>query len=475
MSILRVSICNRKMKSTDISSPDFTDELTIAQPTLAPDQQEKLRELTAQSWNLELVISGAALFAVLQIPDLLDQVFDYFRYNFMTQMAGVQAVFPLLAYSLMKGMCYVLFFAFLTNFVMRAFWVGLVGLLAVYPTGIHYNRIPFSTPYAQKRVATDLGPLDRYILRLDQRCNIIFAVAFLFVIFLIVTAFFYLIILLVSSVLKPMIPAEIWHSIELAANVLGGLYLTASIVLSLPKVKAHPTGEKLHYQLSSITRLGYWGMYKPFAFIVNTFYSHLPFGKILRAMGVFFVVFIMVIMVEMVANISRGDQRVSLFNQRHLYTARIDSLFSNPNAYDDQRPEGEYVAAATIQSDVIREPFVRLFVAYPKALDTLLTKMAPEPVWSDTLSRTELRRRFADWSNGQLSDMMQITVNDSVYLRPDLLFAQRGQLQQRGWQTVLIPGNFKLGKNTIRVSLMSDSLTKPQEITTIPFWYVPDK
>ncbi|CAN5402345.1 hypothetical protein BH09BAC4_BH09BAC4_48630 [soil metagenome] len=39
---------------------------------LLPEQEEKLRELTTQSWNLELVISGAALFAVLQLPDLLD-------------------------------------------------------------------------------------------------------------------------------------------------------------------------------------------------------------------------------------------------------------------------------------------------------------------------------------------------------------------------------------------------------------------
>ena len=77
---------------------------------------------------------------------------------------------------------------------MRAFWVGLVGLLAVYRTGVHYERIPFSTPYAQRRMTTDLGPLDRYILRLDQRCNIVFAVAFMFVIFLIVVALTYLLL-----------------------------------------------------------------------------------------------------------------------------------------------------------------------------------------------------------------------------------------------------------------------------------------
>ncbi len=450
-------------------------ESPTTQPTLSPEQQEKLGELTAQSWNLELVISGAALFAILQLPDLLDQAFDYFRYNFMTHTTGIQGMLPSLAYSMMKATCYVLFLAFLTNFVMRAFWVGLVGLLAVYSTGIHYDRIPFSTPYAQKRLSDDLGPLDRYILRLDQRCNVVFAVAFLFVIFLIIVAFAYLIILLVSSVLKPLIPADIWHILVQAVNALFALYFISSIVLSLPKVKAHPTGMSLHYQFTSASKLMYWGMYKPFAFIVNTFYSHLPFKKIIRTMVLFFMVFMVMIIVELLSDLSRVDRRISLFNQRHMYTARIDSLFSNPTAYDDQRTEGEYVTTASIQSDVIREPFIRLFVAYPKALDTLLTTMAKEPVWSDTLPKKEVRRRFAVWSNGQINRLIRISVNDSVYDKPELLFTQRGSRQQRGWQTVIIPGNLQTGKNIIRISLQADSLAKPEEITTIPFWYVPDK
>lgn len=445
-----------------------------SQSTLPPDQQEKLRELTAQSWNLELVISGAALFAVLQLPDLLDQAFDYFQYNFSTGQGGLQQMLPMLAYSLMKAMCYVLFLAFLTNFVMRAFWVGLVGLLAVYPTGVHYERIPFTTPYAQKRMATDLGPLDRYILRLDQRCNIVFAVAFMFVIFLIAVAIAYLVVLLVSSVLRPMLPAPIWHSLVLCAYALGLLYFIASMVLSLPTVKAHPTGEKIHYQLTASAKFIFWGMSTPFGFLVNTFYSHLPYGKILRAMGLFMVVFCVVLTVELLVNTARVDRQVS-FTKRHLYSAGLDSLFSNPNVYEDQLAEGEYVSTACIPSEVLNEPFIRVFVAYPKALDTLLTKLAKKPVWNATLSKAETRRHFAEWSHGQMTHLLQISVNDSVCRGPDLLFAQRGKQQQPGWKTVLIPANLRSGKNTLRISLDSDSLVTPQVLATIPFWYVPDK
>ncbi len=69
-------------------------ELSDTQPTLSPEQHDKLRELTAQSWNLELVISGAALFAILQLPDLLDQAFDYLQYNFISHTNGIQGLLP---------------------------------------------------------------------------------------------------------------------------------------------------------------------------------------------------------------------------------------------------------------------------------------------------------------------------------------------------------------------------------------------
>ena len=443
--------------------------------SLLPEQEEKLRELTTQSWNLELVISGAALFAVLQLPDLLDAAFDYFRYNLLTQTAGMQGLFPTMAYSMMKAICYVLFIAFLMNFVMRGFWVGLVGLLAVYPTGIHYDRIPFSTKYAQDRMAAKLGSLDAYIMRLDRRCNTVFAVAFLFVLILIIVAFSYLLTVLVYSFLRPLIPTQYWQGVKLTAWVLMAGYVLTSIVLSLPRVKAHPRGVSLHYRFTELSKLLFFGLYRPFAFILNTFYSHLSYQKILRTIALMTGVFIVLIIVEFFADFARLDRRAVSVNRRHLYSARLDSLYISPSAYDNQRADGQYIEVASIQEDVIRDPYIRLFIAYPKALDTLLTRLAPEPVWNDTLPRNEKRQRFAKWSNQQVNRLIHIGINDSLYRNPDLLFTMRDAPQQRGWQTVLLPTNLKMGKNTLRISIQTDSSAKGEEIVTIPFWYIPEK
>ncbi len=443
---------------------------------LEPHEQEKLRELTTQSWNLELAISGVAMFSILQLPDLLDSAFASLNYNFLLHTDGFAGLLPSLAYSMTRTALNVLFVAFLANFVMRAFWVGLVGLLAVFPSGIHYDRMPFSTPLTQQRMADELGPLDRYILWLDKRCNIVFALAFQFVSFLVVISLLYVISLAFYLLVKPNVPADVWLAIKFGVGGVVAIFYVALIVLSLKKVKESPTGARLHDRLTRATQFAMkillMGMYRHTTYVTNTFYSHIPQKRFARTAAIFMGAFFVAFFIEHLSDVTRNNRRVTLFNSRHLYSAREDSLFINPTAYDSQRPEGEFVAVAAIQSDVIREPYLRVFIAYPKALDTLLTRVAPELVKPDTMSRVEFRRRYASWANGQINQLIRLTVNDSVMARPDLFFAQPGSGQQRGWQTVLVPGNLLTGRNMLRVSIQHGQ--KADELIAIPFWYVPE-
>ena len=442
--------------------------------SLTPDQQDKLRELTTQSWNLELAISGVAMFAILQVPDLLESAFSYIRYNYMTHTEGAAVMLPSMVYSLIRATCHVLFAAFLANFVMRAFWVGLVGLLAVFPSGIYYDRIPFSTPYAQQRLADEFGPLDRYILWLDKRCNIVFALAFQFVFLLVVVAILYLLGLLVYLVVQPNVTPTVWFGVKIALGSLMALFFLASMVLSQKKIKQTPGGIQLNYRFTKVGRLMMLGMYKHSSYVTNTFYTNIRPGKLIQRAAIFIVIFFGVFFLEYANDISRINGRMSLFNSRHLYSARVDSLYIEPTAYDNQRPEGAFVSTASIQSDVIREPYLRLFIAYPKALDTKLKQVAPEPVWSDTLSRQARRQQYAIWSKQQINKLIRITVNDSTCAQADLLFTKAGIQEQSGWQTVVVPGNLKLGQNRLRVALQDPRKKEAEDLVTIPFWYVPE-
>ncbi|WP_375445069.1 hypothetical protein [uncultured Fibrella sp.] len=448
------------------------------QSSLEPDEQEKLRELTTQSWNLELAISGVAMFAILQLPDLLDSAFSSLRYNFLPNTKGIAGLLPSLAYSMIRTALNILFVAFLANFIMRAFWVGLVGLLAVFPSGIHYDRMPFSTPEIQQRMSDDFGPLDRYILWLDKRCNIVFALAFQFVFFLILIGLLYVVSLVFYLVVQPNVPAAVWQNIKIGVAVVVGIFYVAIIVLNLKKVKESPTGARLYFLLTKTTQLVMkvlmMGMYRHSSYVTNTFYSHIPQKRFTRTAAFFMLAFFVAFFIESITDATRNDRRATLFNSRKLYSVSVDSLFVDPGAYDNQRPEGEYIDVASIQADVIREPYLRLFIAYPKVLDTLLTRVAPKPVWPDSLSRQEKRRQDAIWGSQQINKLIRLTVNDSIVGRPDLFFAQSGTLQQRGWQTVLVPGNLITGRNLLQVAINRPGQATADELITIPFWYVPE-
>lgn len=414
------------------------------------------------------------MFTVLQLPDLMDEGFDYVRYNLMPQTAGLSALLPGLAYSLMKGMCYVLFVAFLTNFVMRAFWVSLVGLLAVYPGGIQYDQLPFKTQRTKDQIAAEMGPLNAYILRLDQRCNVVFAVSFLFVSFTLVIALAYVLIFLFYFVLRPVIPDAYWPGVRIVSYTLLALLLLTAIILSLPKVRANPRVDAVHDRANSLTKLVLGGTSRPSAYILNTFRSNVP-QKRLGQMGFLMIVgFLLLFIVELVANADRVYGHAVSPNLRHLLPKRVVGHTVNAANYNDQRSEDAYVDGASIQSDVIREPFIRLYIAYPKALDTLLTRLSPEPAWDDTLPRDERRRLQTEWSINQISRFVRIDLNDSLYQKPDLLFAQVGTKQQQGWQTVLIPTNLKTGRNILAIGIQADSTAGQTPVVTIPFWYVPE-
>ncbi len=402
--------------------------------SLTPDEQTKLRELTNQSWNLELAISGVAIYAIIQWPDLLDSAFSYIQYNYLTASDDFVGRLPVMAYSMFKAAAYVLFAAFLGNFIFRAFWVGLVGLQAVFPGGIRYDSLPMSTGYTQKRMAEELGPLDRYILWLDKRSNILFALAFQVALLMFIAAVLYTLALCMYVFLRPLLPGPVWQVLNIGMNVFffGGSLLLP--VLGSKRFRDKLWANHLHYRLTRMLRVVYMGTYGPMSYIMNTFLSNIPKKQLTRTYIIFYSLFMVVFMVEFIHDMTQNENRVSMLNRRHLFTARIDSLYINPDNYENQRSADSYVDAATIQADIIREPYVKLFIAYPKTLDTLLTKLAVEPKWPDSLRGQARRQQYASWSSQQVNQLVQIKVNDSLISQPGLMFTHYGPREQKGWQ-----------------------------------------
>jgi hypothetical protein len=95
--------------------------------------REQLPAKTTPTWEMELLVSGATIVGLLQLPDLLDRL--YFRVINLSPQAYYAVLTPLWVYT--KVTVATLVLTFLTHICLRGYWVALVGMASVYPGGIH--------------------------------------------------------------------------------------------------------------------------------------------------------------------------------------------------------------------------------------------------------------------------------------------------------------------------------------------------
>lgn len=440
--------------------------------------QDKLSELTNQSWNLELLISGAALFASSNLPDLLDSALTYYRYNLMTDMDYVHDVVPAQVIGLVKGVSYFLFGAFLVHFVMRAFWVGLLGLLAVYPSGIRYDQIYSLSQYARQRFAREMGSLPSYIIRLDQRCNVIFALAFSLVLLLLSVAAIYGLSILIETVLQLLLPDHLYRTVRDAVGWLFGISIIgigiSVSILNLPRYRDNPRLAPIGFRLSQTMSWLSLGLYRPMLYIAYTFYSQIPKQVLKWRLVWFFTIMGLVELVFMSVQLLQTKGASELIGTRSFISFRDPERIADANTFDNLRTAGQLIDNASIQADIIREPYIRLFVSYPKVLDAELKKRFKKPVWPDSISRKERREKQAAWYLQTFEAYFGVYLNDSLCRSPGFLFTRRSDTGQPGLTTVLMTDNLKTGRNTLTITV-PDSVNKPIPYYQIPFWYVPEK
>lgn len=130
---------------------------------------ERLRDRTDE---LELIISSLTIFALFSIPGWLFNTFadSYTHYSTHLAIAGT------LLTSLVPGVCYGLGACFVAHLMVRAYWVGLIGLRAAFPGGINWHRTPTIGPVMRDHLQNTLPNPDDLIQRTDRVASSLFAV-----------------------------------------------------------------------------------------------------------------------------------------------------------------------------------------------------------------------------------------------------------------------------------------------------------
>jgi hypothetical protein len=99
------------------------------------DNGLKLPKRTKPTWEIELLISGASVFALMQFPGWINSHFLSIQLVLAnSQLSGL--INPLFIY--VKGAAYALIITLVIYIVLRAYWVSLIGVHSIFPQGLDH-------------------------------------------------------------------------------------------------------------------------------------------------------------------------------------------------------------------------------------------------------------------------------------------------------------------------------------------------
>lgn len=442
------------------------------------EPQSKLKELTGASWNLELIISGAAIVLTTYLPDAVENLFHYYHFNLSVDWSSGASYMQVLAYAFFKTVAYLMMTMFVVHLAMRAFWVAVVGLQAAYPEGIRYDKIPNVPPSLQRHQQQRFGDLESYTVRLDRLCNQLLAFTFLVGMMGISLGVVYATVFGLAQVSRSFMPESLAKQLLLGAFVVFMSFISIYGLL-VKKFQQNPDlDEKYGTRLSGV----YAGLmavmtpvfYKPMNYLSLTFFSNLEKRR-MYVMVALVTTFVMVSVVVIFGEKMGSLRSRHLFEFRDFYTSGTPETELLANRYDNMRESPIDIPPVSIPSDVLEGPFLQVFVAYPKQLDAGLQRHCPAAPAVDSLSGSAKRAVLDQWKLDCMGSFFRVYVNDSLYARPDWVFHQKPGAMTRGLAAYLPAEGFRKGKNMVTVKI--PDAVKPDSLVVfgaIPFWYAPE-
>jgi hypothetical protein len=419
------------------------------------------------TWEIELLISGLVLIGLLQLPALLDRFFDP---RLPHAIGGVRTVlFALQLY--LKAAAFALIASFVVHLVARGYWVGLIGLNSVFPRGPRWDQLrygPVSIEYYRRRFQS----LPDRIATVDDFCSVAFPFAFLVVFMVIVSlalggVFGGITYLVTKFLLGGRDGQVVFFALATAFMV-----LPLSIALTDKKLGARippgsAAGRALRMGVRAMATITMMPLIAP---VMLTLFSNIRKTLIYP---VFYLAFFGVLAASfMSVLVRRGQLQVNAYDYfGPSRTHEVDGRF-----YETMRPEDHaFDAVPMIQSDMVADPYVRLFIpTLPRRMNPWVERHCPEvtPIARRGLTGAadSVPDRAAAATLACLGRAFAIQVNGAPRPELDLRFHEHPRLGLRGVITYIPTDSLPRGRNEIRVNAIpaADSITLPPFV--IPFW-----
>lgn len=350
------------------AEPDMDTDDTSREPS----ERSRFSSLHARTFEGELLISGAVVFGLLQVPPLIARFFD----EALIRLEGHLRLIAVYGLTYITLVVYGLIGAFLIHLILRAFWIGLVGLESVFPRGVRWDQLR-AGPYFIRHARQRIGPLAQIIERVDDVCSLIFSFGFM-----IVVVFGYSVVVLTVSAVGGFLISRVFFDGQYSGEVfwvlfgsIFGLQIVVSIVdrvlgphISSDSIggKALALGMKMWFSTSPLRWTG------P---IQLTLQSNTSNARVTAA--------ILVAMLGLgtgMIGIMFAQSGLFHFNSLIYFPESLREQGLDPRHYRGLREPGSIEQnSPSIQSDIVDGPYLKLFIPYsPRRHNSLIRERCPD-------------------------------------------------------------------------------------------------
>jgi len=440
----------------------------MSQDYKKPEFKELLKRLQEESWQLELLISGFAIFGLYTALSSIEiEVLD-------AQLS--QQIYAFVVYSILWASCKILIFNLLLHVLLRGIWIGALGLR--YVSGdIDYDSLKYSpkfTRYLKKRV----GSFDKYIATLENYCSVIFAISFLLIFYVLAITFTIVVIALIANYLIGSDDLPSWLSqgvgISLMLFVIFGMFFTLIDFITLGFLKKKKWISRIYfpiYWVFSFITLSF--LYRPlvYNFLDNKFGKRLSFALV--------PFYILIALTQTI--------RYKTSNYFDIDSTSSE-IIANNNNYEDLLTETSFIDDVAIQSKVISDAYVKVFVQFNENIENrmynynegLRPKKDKRGLGSnvtfnggefiDRSERDSLQNEYVKTFN----DIYYVKIDTTVY-DTEFIFASNIQ-NKPGFESYVPTKGLTDGKHILNVrrKRIVKQDTTYWNVAKIPFWYFND-
>ncbi|MFK7781421.1 hypothetical protein [Psychroserpens sp.] len=431
-----------------------------------PAFKKLLQRLQEESWQLELIISGFAIFGLFTAVEPISDAAN------LAQSKQQLVKFIVLVIALIS--CAILIFNLLLHVVLRGLWIGALGLR--YVSGdIDYDALNYSekfTKYLKKKV----GSFDKYVATLENYCSVMFAISYLLIFYVLALTFTILSIALIANYIidNDNLPetARTILGVALILFIVFGTIFTFIDFITQGWLKKKKWTSKIYfpiYWVFSFITLSF--LYRPlvYNFLDNKFGKRLSFVLV----PIYFAILIM----------TSFNYKPSNYFDRADFSSELTA--NRRNYIDLVKEDNVTIDEFAISSKVITEPYINIFMEFTDHVENNIFRFNPdlEPEKDkrglqsniiiindyDSPERTK-RKDYMETLNHVYTVRIDSTDYDSEFILTE------SKKENLGLETFVSIKDLEEGKHLLKVlrKRIKKGDTVRHAVCRIPFWYFKD-